>query len=119
MIPIRMTIFFFPKTLRPKSFQKRSILWFSGPTGVELQKFTSGSNAVRLTMVFGPAACVIQLVWTHFLIVFLDQKLWSIFKLGRNEVDQKCTSKYLSIRNSRIRVLSENENYCECDSKYM
>ena len=64
MIPIRMTIFFFPKTLRPKSFQKRSILWFSDPTDVELQKFTSGLNAVRLTMVFGPEACVIQLVWT-------------------------------------------------------
>ena len=36
MIPIRKAIFFFFKTLDPKSFQKRSILWSGGPTGVEL-----------------------------------------------------------------------------------
>ena len=60
MIPIRKTIFFFLKTLGPKSFQKRSIIWSDGPTGVELWKITFGLNEVHQIMIFGPEAWVNQ-----------------------------------------------------------
>ena len=77
MIPIRKAIFFFFKTFDPKSFQKWSIFWSGGPTGVELWKFTSGLNEEQQIMIFGPETYVNQ--FTVFLSELHDHvfEFWS------------------------------------------